>query len=358
MHSLTVDLGDRSYPIYIGKNLFDQTELLYSHIHGRQVLVVTNDTVGPLYLEKLLASLDGFQVDTRILPDGEQYKSLDTLNYIFDVLISGKHNRTTTLIALGGGVVGDITGFAAACYQRGVKFIQFPTTLLAQVDSSVGGKTAVNHPGGKNMIGAFYQPVAVIADTSTLSTLPDREFKAGLAEVIKYGLIADIEFFVWLEENIEGLLARESELLSYAIERSCKNKAAVVARDEREGGIRAILNLGHTFGHAIETAQSYGDWLHGEAVAAGTLMAADLSMRMGWITAADVARIRSLFERSGLPLAPPADITPQQFLDLMSIDKKVIDGSLRLVLLKSIGEAVVTAEIDSEKLMQTLSQNY
>ncbi len=356
MHSLTVDLGDRSYPIYIGENLFDRAELLTNYIHGRQILVVTNDTIGPLYLEKLLASLNGFQVETCILPDGEQYKNLERLNTIFDVLINGKHNRTTTLIALGGGVVGDITGFAAACYQRGVKFIQLPTTLLAQVDSSVGGKTAVNHPGGKNMIGAFYQPVAVIADTKTLDTLPDREFRAGLAEVIKYGLIADFEFFVWLEENIDGLLARESELLSHAIQRSCENKASVVARDEREGGIRAILNLGHTFGHAIETAQSYGDWLHGEAVAAGTLMAADLSSRMGWITQADVARIRRIFERSGLPVAPPANITPQQFLELMSIDKKVIDGSLRLVLLKSIGEAVVTAEIDSAMLMQTLGQ--
>ncbi len=357
MHCLTVELGERSYPIFIGENLFDHGEIFAKHIRGSQVLVVSNETIAPLYLDKLLALLNDFTVDTVILPDGEQYKNLDTLNTIFDALLCHRHNRTTTLIALGGGVVGDITGFAAACYQRGVNFIQVPTTLLAQVDSSVGGKTAVNHPQGKNMIGAFYQPVAVITDISTLSTLPDREYRAGLAEVIKYGLIADREFFFWLETEVDGLLARQPGPLSYAIERSCRNKAEVVARDEREGGVRAILNLGHTFGHAIETAQSYSDWLHGEAVAAGIIMAADLSFRMGWLEQVELARIRSLIKRCDLPDAPPTDITPQQFLDLMSVDKKVVDGSLRLVLLKSIGEALITSEVDKEQLLLTLNMS-
>ncbi|HEY7885092.1 MAG TPA: 3-dehydroquinate synthase, partial [Cellvibrionaceae bacterium] len=279
MKTLKVELGERSYPIYIGEQLLEDKTLLTQHIQGRQVCIVTNKTVAPLYHEKLLASLSDYDVTTVALPDGEQYKNLDTLNLIFDQLLSARHNRTTTVIALGGGVVGDMAGFAAACYQRGVNFIQVPTTLLSMVDSSVGGKTGVNHALGKNMIGAFYQPQAVIADVSVLQSLPTRELAAGLAEVIKYGLISDADFFVWLEQNIKALLAMEVEALSYAVLRSCENKAAVVAADEREGGIRAILNLGHTFGHAIETAEGYGVWLHGEAVAAGMVMALDLSQR-------------------------------------------------------------------------------
>ena len=354
MRNLTVDLGERSYPIYIGGSALSTPGLLTPYIMGKQVLIVTNQTIGPLYLPLLEQQLGGYQVDTVILPDGEQYKNLETLNTIFDGLLENKHNRTTTLIALGGGVVGDMTGFAAASYQRGVNFIQIPTTLLAQVDSSVGGKTAVNHRLGKNMIGAFYQPVAVVADTNTLKTLPDREFQAGLAEVIKYGLIADAEFFDWLENNIDSLLQRDPELLAEAIERSCQNKANVVAQDEREGGIRAILNLGHTFGHAIETAQSYKDWLHGEAVAAGMVMAADLSCRQGWISHEDVTKITALLKKCSLPVAPPVDISPQQFLELMAVDKKVLNGSLRLVLLSVLGSAVVTSDIDQNLLMQTL----
>ena len=355
--TLQVDLGDRSYPIFIGQNILAKKEWFDEKIVGKQLLIVTNTTVAPLYLDRLLETLQGYQLDTLVLEDGEQYKNLDTLNTIFDQLISDKHNRTTTLIALGGGVVGDITGFAAACYQRGVNFIQVPTTLLAQVDSSVGGKTAVNHPLGKNMIGAFHQPVAVIADTETLKTLPDREYRAGLAEVIKYGLIRDLEFFIWLEENLQALLARNDEALAYAIERSCKNKAEIVAQDEREGGIRATLNLGHTFGHAIETAQSYRDWLHGEAVAAGTVMAADLSARLGWISSAEVNRVIAILSACELPCTAPSGISPQQFLELMAVDKKVLDGSIRLVLLSALGQAVVTSEFDSKYLQKTL-QSY
>ncbi|MCB1667554.1 MAG: 3-dehydroquinate synthase [Porticoccaceae bacterium] len=354
MRILTVELGERSYPIYIGENLLSRTEVFKEHIKGNQVLVVSNETIAPLFLSTLLSQLSDYQVDTVLLPDGEQYKNLETLNNVFDALLAGKHNRSTTLIALGGGVVGDMTGFAAASYQRGVNFIQVPTTLLAQVDSSVGGKTAVNHAMGKNMIGAFYQPQAVVADTKTLETLPDREFRAGLAEVIKYGLIADADFFQWLENNIDPLLRRDTVTLSEAIERSCRNKAEVVAQDEREGGIRAILNLGHTFGHAIETAQSYKDWLHGEAVAAGMVMAADLSMRQGMINASDVARVQALIERCSLPIAAPTGMTSQKFLELMAVDKKVLDGSLRLVLLSSIGSAVITSDIDHEQLLKTL----
>lgn len=355
MKTLTLDLAERSYPIFIGENLLTQSQLFADSICGKQVLVVSNETVAPIYLQTVLDQLTDYQVDTVILPDGEQYKSLEILNRIFDALLEKKHNRTTTLIALGGGVIGDMTGFAAACYQRGVNFLQVPTTLLAQVDSSVGGKTAVNHRLGKNMIGAFYQPSAVIADIQTLSTLPDREYRAGLAEVIKYGLIADIEFFQWLEENIEALLARDVGALTYAIERSCQNKANVVAQDEREGGIRAILNFGHTFGHAIETAQSYGDWLHGEAVAAGMVMAANLSHKHGWISEADLNRVSALLQRCDLPCAPPMNITTQQFLELMAVDKKVLDSGLRLVLLSELGTAVVTSEINHELLLQTLS---
>lgn len=354
MQTLTVDLGDRSYPIHIGTGLLDQA-LLKPHIAGRQVMVVSNETVAPLYLERLHAQFAGLEVADVILPDGEQYKDMAHLNRIFDALLGARHNRTTTLVALGGGVVGDMTGFAAACYQRGVNFIQVPTTLLSQVDSSVGGKTGVNHPQGKNMIGAFHQPVAVLIDTEVLQTLPERELSAGLAEVIKYGLIYDNAFFTWLEANMAALRARDNDALTYAIYRACEIKAEVVAQDERESGIRALLNLGHTFGHAIETAQGYGNWLHGEAVGTGMLMAADLSARCGWIDADDVARTRRLIEAAGLPVQAPADMNPDQFVALMSVDKKVLDGRLRLVLLHAIGDAVVTDEFDTALLHQTLS---
>ncbi len=355
MHELNVDLGDRSYPIYIGEGLFDKPERLASHIVGRQVCIVTNTTVAPLYLPRIKAILDSFQVDEVILPDGESYKTLETLNTIFDTLLKARHNRTTSLIALGGGVVGDMTGFAAASYQRGVGFIQIPTTLLAMVDSSVGGKTGVNHPLGKNMIGAFYQPRCVLADTSLLQTLPRRELSAGIAEIIKYGLICDYPFFEWLEANMDALMNGDPHTLAYAVERSCLNKARVVAEDEHEGGIRAILNLGHTFGHAIETAQGYGNWLHGEAVAAGMVMAADLSWRRGSIATADLDRIKQLLIRAGLPIAAPQDMSPEQFVDLMGVDKKVLDGRLRLVLLEAMGKAEVTSDIEPELLNQTFA---
>lgn len=354
MQTLTVDLGDRSYPIQIGQGLLSQ-QLLAPYIKGRQVMVVSNETVAPLYLNQLKQQLDGFQVDTSILPDGEQFKDLSHVNSIFDALLEKRHNRTTTLIALGGGVVGDMTGFAAACYQRGVAFIQVPTTLLSQVDSSVGGKTGVNHPLGKNMIGAFHQPQLVVADTDVLGSLPERELSAGLAEVIKYGLIHDLVFLQWLEENMERLRAREPEALAYAIYRSCEIKAEIVAQDERESGMRALLNLGHTFGHAIETDRGYGDWLHGEAVGAGTLMAADLSARLGWLSQQDLDRVRRLLEASGLPVKPPVEMTPERFKSLMAVDKKVLDGQLRLVLLKALGQGVVTSDFPTEQLDATLS---
>ncbi|MDX9874058.1 MAG: 3-dehydroquinate synthase [Spongiibacteraceae bacterium] len=345
MRTLTVDLGDRSYPIHIGGGLMQQGDLLRPFLRGRQVCIVSNETVAPLYLERLRAALPAeASVLDVILPDGEQYKNLQQLNTLFDALLEARHNRTTTLIALGGGVVGDMTGFGAACYQRGVDFIQVPTTLLAQVDSSVGGKTGVNHPLGKNMIGAFHQPRCVLIDTDVLDTLPSREFSAGLAEVIKYGLICNEPFYRWLQQNLDGLVARDKVLLAEAIYRSCEDKARVVAADEREGGLRAILNLGHTFGHAIETAQGYGQWLHGEAVAVGMLMAADLSARLGWLAQSDVAELRELLGRAGLPVSRPADMTVEQFLQLMAVDKKVLDGQLRLVLLKALGEAVVTSD--------------
>ncbi len=355
METLSVALGERSYPIFIGSDLLAQSHLLNPHIHGKQVCIVTNETIAPIYLEKLKESLAVSQVSSVVLADGEAHKNLTTLNEIFTALLAEKHNRTTTLIALGGGVVGDMTGFAAACYQRGVNFIQIPTTLLSMVDSSVGGKTGVNHAMGKNMIGAFYQPQAVIADISLLKTLPAREVSAGLAEVIKYGLISDAKFFVWLEQNIELLMQGDEAALSYAVLRSCKNKADVVAQDEHEGGIRAILNLGHTFGHAIETAQGYGNWLHGEAVAAGMVMAADLSMRRGDISRTELQRIVALLERAKLPTKAPVDMTPEQFVELMGVDKKVLDGRLRLVLLKSLGQAIVSSDIDSALLMETFA---
>ena len=355
MKTLLVELGDRSYPIYIGSGLLNQAELYTQHIKSSQVIVITNSTIAPLYLDQVLNNLRNFKVETLILPDGEQFKTLDYVTQIFDKLLSCKFSRNATLIALGGGVIGDMGGFSAACYQRGIPFLQIPTTLLAQVDSSVGGKTGVNHALGKNMIGAFYQPQCVIADADVLNTLNDRQLSAGLAEVIKYGLIRDIEFFEWLEQNIELLLARDKEALAFAIERSCLNKAQIVAEDETETGIRATLNLGHTFGHAIETGAGYGVYLHGEAVAIGTCQAADLSRRKGWLTDADVERIIALFKKANLPVNPPEQLDSASFLDLMAVDKKNIDGKIRLILLTKIGVATLPIGIDTLLLEQTLN---
>lgn len=354
MNTLNVDLGDRSYPIFIGSGLISNTDLFAPYIKGKQVLVVTNETVAPLYLNQLLSALSGFQVDVVSLPDGERFKTLDVLSTIYDTAMEKRHNRTTTFIALGGGVVGDMCGYAAASYQRGVNFIQVPTTLLSQVDSSVGGKTGVNHPLGKNMIGAFHQPQAVIADIASLNTLNERELAAGLAEVIKYGLLGDIDFLAWLEANIGGLNQRDAELLSEAVSRSCQNKADIVAQDEREAGKRALLNLGHTFGHAIETTMGYGEWLHGEAVGTGMVLAAEMSAKLGWISSDDAQRATNLIEQAKLPIVPPQGMTVEQFLDVMAVDKKVIDGTLRLVLLKALGDAIVTSDFDSRVLTQTL----
>lgn len=354
MRTLTVELAERSYPIFIGTGLINKSELYLPYIKGRQALIVTNTTVEKLYLKQVQEALTGIQVDTVVLDDGEQYKTTDELNKIYDALLTNKHNRTTTLIALGGGVVGDMCGFAAATYQRGVNFIQVPTTLLSQVDSSVGGKTGVNHPLGKNMIGAFHQPQAVIADTEVLNTLPDNELSAGLAEVIKYGLIADVEFYRWLQENVAELTQKSAQALAFAIERSCQNKADVVAKDEKEGGIRATLNLGHTFGHAIEAEQGYGNWLHGEAVAVGMLQAADLSWRLGNITAAEVDDLRQLLQAANLPVAGPESMSANQYLEHMAVDKKVLDGRIRLVLLEQIGKALITSEAPQNLLLETL----
>jgi 3-dehydroquinate synthase len=355
MKTLNVQLGERSYPIFIGNGLIFNQDLLGPFISGRQVCVVSNETIAPLYMKKLKKILSAYQVTEVILPDGESFKNLDTLNTIFTTLLESKHNRGTTLIALGGGVVGDMTGFAAASYQRGVNFIQVPTTLLAQVDSSVGGKTAVNHPIGKNMIGAFYQPKCVLVDISTLQTLPDREFRAGMAEVIKYGLISDRPFFEWIEANVDSLLSRDEDALIEAITRSCENKAVIVAQDEREGGVRALLNLGHTFGHVIEAAQSYKEWLHGEAIAAGMIMAADLSVRHGWLNRVDCDRIVHLLERCNLPTVAPQFISEDLFLRLMAVDKKASDSGLRLVLMRSLGESFVTNQFSTDLLCETLS---
>lgn len=354
MRTLTVALGERSYPIYIGADLLASSELLRQHIDSRQVLIVSNTTVAPLYLQRVRASLTGLDVAEVILPDGESYKTLESAMAVFDALLTRRFGRKTHIVALGGGVIGDLAGFAAACYQRGVPFIQIPTTLLSQVDSSVGGKTGVNHPAGKNMIGAFHQPKCVIADTTTLNTLPDRELRAGLAEVIKYGLIRDPEFFEWLETRIEKLTARDPDCLAEAIERSCANKAEVVANDERETGERATLNLGHTFGHAIETGAGYGTLLHGEAVAIGTCQAADLSARLGWLDANDVRRIEAIFDRAGLPRTPPDALGEERMLDLMAVDKKNAEGSIRLILLRGIGAASLPTEVPTEPLSATL----
>lgn len=354
METLTVQLEERSYPIHIGTRLLQDSTLLERHIRGHKIMVVTNDTV----VSRHKPALPNFNADTVNLPDGEQFKTLETLNTVFTALLEKRHDRGTTLIALGGGVIGDITGFAAASYQRGVDFIQIPTTLLAQVDSSVGGKTGVNHALGKNMIGAFYQPRCVIIDTETLNTLPDKELSAGLAEVIKYGLIGDLSFFAWLEAHLDQLLRRDASALTQCIRRSCENKSAIVAEDEREqSGQRALLNLGHTFGHAIETALGYGAWLHGEAVGCGMVMAATLSHRLGWISSDDLQRTRHLIDRAGLPTRPPAGITSERFLDLMHSDKKSVGGKLRLVLLRGLGNAVLTDSFSFGELKAMLEEH-
>lgn len=353
LKELKVDLGERSYPILIGQGLLGSYDLT-PWVSGNQVMIVTNETVAPLYLEKAKGCFPGKAIDAVILPDGEKYKDWQTLNLIFDGLLENRHTRNTTIAALGGGVVGDMAGFAAACYQRGVPFVQIPTTLLSQVDSSVGGKTGINHPFGKNMVGAFHQPQAVLIDTDTLATLPPREVSAGLAEIIKYGLIRDEPLLAWLEEHIDSLRGLVAESLSEAIYRSCLCKAEVVSLDEREGGLRAILNLGHTFGHAIETFAGYGNWLHGEAVGTGMMMAADLSVREGSISLDDKARADDLIRRAGLPDRAPEGMQVDDFMSLMAVDKKNVDGRLRLVLLRAMGDACVTADARPENIRATL----
>ena len=356
MQTVNVDLGDRSYPIFIGADLLKDDSILAPYLSKGRVIVVTNEVVAPLYLETVKDLLGKQFSSAVILPDGEKTKSLDTIAGIYDHLLEGKYDRKTGLVALGGGVIGDITGFAAATYQRGINFIQIPTTLLAQVDSSVGGKTGVNHALGKNMIGSFYQPQCVIADTEVLGSLPEREVKAGLAEVLKYGLINNAEFFKWLAANSESILALEHEHVSVVVRVCCEAKAAIVAQDEKEAGVRALLNLGHTFGHAIETVTGYGAWLHGETVAMGMVMAADLSRRLGWLSSADAQQIRQVIEENfGMSVEPPADITVEQYLDLMSSDKKAELGKIRFVLLKAIGEAVIEGDVESELLESTLT---
>lgn len=356
MQTVTVKLEDRSYPIFIGEGLLGNAELIGPYLGKGRLVVVTNEVVAPLYLEKLKKALAGRIGATVILPDGEAHKNLAAVEQIYNQLMQGKFDRNTTLIALGGGVIGDITGFAAATYQRGINFIQVPTTLLAQVDSSVGGKTGVNHPLGKNMIGAFYQPKCVLADTEVLKTLPEREVKAGLAEVIKYGLIGNSAFFEWLSQNSAAILHLDPALLVELIRVCCEAKADIVAQDERETGARALLNLGHTFGHAIETATGYGTWLHGETVAMGMVMAADLSMRLGWIEQSVAAHIRAVLEEKfSMPVIPPADISVEQYLNLMASDKKSEQGKIRFILLKALGQAVIEADVTSAKLNATLT---
>jgi 3-dehydroquinate synthase len=351
---VTIDLGARSYPILIGPGLLGDEVVLDEAVAARDVMVVTNEVVAPLYLDRFVRALGGRRVATTVLPDGERHKTLATVGRIVDALVAAGMNRDSCVVALGGGVVGDVAGFAAACYQRGVDFVQVPTTLLAQVDSSVGGKTGVNHPGGKNLVGAFHQPRSVISDTQTLRSLPARELSAGLAEVLKYGLVADAAFLDWLESNLPGLLALDPPAVEHAVRRCCEIKAAIVAEDEREHGVRALLNLGHTFGHAIEAAAGYGEWLHGEAVGVGMLMAADLSRRLSWIGGPEVQRVRELLERAGLRSSAPA-IGAGRALELMAMDKKVLAGRIRLVLLAHIGEGVVSADYPSELLRETLA---
>jgi shikimate kinase/3-dehydroquinate synthase len=353
-NTLKVDLGDRSYSITIGQSLFEDKDLMSRYIEGSRVAIVTNDVVAPYYLSGVQRTLEaaGKRVISIVLPDGEEHKNIANLMKVFDVLLTEKCDRKTTLVALGGGVIGDLTGLAAATYMRGVPFVQVPTTLLSQVDSSVGGKTGINHPLGKNMIGAFYQPQAVIADTATLNTLPSRELSAGLSEVIKHGAIIDADFFDWIEANVDRLIAKEPEALAYAIQRSCEIKADVVRQDEREGGIRAILNFGHTFGHAIEAGMGYGNWLHGEAVGCGMVMAADLSHRLGYIDRTTTIRIRSLVRAAGLPIIAP-DLGIERWLELMEVDKKNDAGQIKFILLKPLGASIITT-VPHDVLLQTL----
>ncbi|MEQ8954313.1 MAG: 3-dehydroquinate synthase [Gammaproteobacteria bacterium] len=356
MQTVTVDLGTRSYPIYIGEQLLSDPTLVAPHLGKGRVVIITNDVVAPLYLEKVKPLFASVGCEQIVLPDGEAHKNLDSVSHIYDHLLQGKFDRQTILVALGGGVIGDITGFAAATYQRGINYIQIPTTLLAQVDSSVGGKTGVNHTLGKNMIGAFHQPRCVIADITTLATLPVREIGAGLAEVLKYGLINDKQFFDWLAEHGEAICRLDRDPLVEALRKCCESKADIVARDEQESGVRALLNLGHTFGHAIETATGYGTWLHGETVAMGMVMAADLSARMGWLQWDDAWRIRQVLENGyKLPVIPPASISVSRYLELMASDKKVAAGKIRFVLLQAIGAAELTADVAPDLLEQTLN---
>lgn len=358
MKTLIVELGARSYPIYIGENLLTNAEIFSKHLVAHQAMIVSNKTVADLYLNKVKSTLTGKQCDSILLPDGEQYKNLQNLTKIFDALLEKHHHRNTTLIALGGGVIGDMTGFAAACYQRGVAYIQVPTTLLAQVDASIGGKTAINHPLGKNMIGAFHQPRCVIIDIATLNTLPAREFNAGLAEIIKAALIHDADFFVWLEKHLQKLLSKDPASLIYAIERACAIKAEIIAADEKEiSGKRALLNLGHTFGHALEQNLGYGEWLHGEAVAAGIVLAADLSQRLGWLTTDELQRIKKLLSVIPLPIQLPAKLQYDKMFTSMAVDKKMLDAELKLVLLKAIGKAELIHKVSAGQVRQVLEDN-
>lgn len=358
MKTLNVDLGDRSYPIFIGAGLLNKPELMTPYIKGQSVAIVSNTTVAPLYLEKIHDLTDDYSRIDVTLPDGEKYKTMETLAQIHTEMLQARCDRKTTLVALGGGVVGDVSGFAAASYQRGINFIQVPTTLLSMVDSSVGGKTGVNHPLGKNMIGAFHQPQCVIIDTNTLNTLEDRELSAGIAEIIKYGYINDLDFIDWLDENMEKLLNRDQETLAYAIFKSCEHKAKIVAADEKETGQRALLNLGHTFGHAIETGMGYGNWLHGEAISAGMVMAAELSKEQGWLSKSDVESMKTLLKKANLPVDPPKEISPERFSELMSIDKKVQDGVLHLVLMKSLGDSFISSDFDKQALLRVLGSSF
>ncbi len=357
MASIRVALGERSYPIEVGEGLIDNPAQYRAHLPGGKVALVTSTVIAPLYLGRVANAIQaaGGEVIEVILPDGEENKTWQTLNLVFDALLAAHCDRHTTIVALGGGVVGDVAGFAAAVYQRGIPFIQVPTTLLAQVDSSVGGKTAVNHPLGKNMVGAFHQPQAVISDVGTLQTLPMRELRAGLGEVIKHGAISDPEFFAWLEANMDRLLAREPAALTHAIVRSCEIKAAVVGADEREAGLRATLNFGHTFGHAIESGLGYGHWVHGEAVGAGMVMAADLSARLGMIPRTDANRIRALVAKAGLPVAGPAALPADRYLELMAVDKKAARGKIRYILLDRLGSAVLRGDIPEPLIRATLA---
>ncbi len=355
MKTLLVDLGDRRYPIHVGAGLLDGHSLLGGLCASRQILIVTNETVGPLYLEPVVNAFDGREIEVVVLPDGESHKTLGSFAGIIDRLIDARFHRDACLVALGGGVVGDIAGFAAASYQRGIDFLQIPTTVLAQVDSSVGGKTAVNHPRAKNMIGAFHQPIGVVTDIGTLRTLPDRELNAGLAEIVKYGLIADAGFLSWLEEHIDDLRRRDPDALTHAIVRSCEIKAEIVVEDEREHGRRALLNLGHTFGHALEALGNYERWLHGEAVAIGTLMAANASAALGWLEPADVDRARALIERAGLPVSA-AGVSADAVLDRMQLDKKAGSSGLRVVLLRAIGQASVEPAPDAAVLRHAIER--